>query len=59
MAEVPQLSRMKNKDREWYEEQLDRYGQKILPLVPIPARTDVPDDCVLHLPLALPLPRLC
>ena len=45
---VVQLSRTKNTDREWYEEQLSRYGEKIPSFVPEPARSPVPDSC--HLP---------
>ena len=47
VEEVPQLSRKKNKDREWYEEKLERYGQKIPAFLPVPARSTVPNDCVL------------
>jgi len=44
---VEQLSRIKNKDRGWYEEQLDEYRDKIPAFVPAPARSAVPAECSL------------
>lgn len=45
---VEQLSRTKNNERGWYEEQLEQFGDKIPAFVPAPARSAVPAEC--HIP---------
>ena len=45
---VPQLSRIKNADRQWYQEKTDEYGHNIPAFETTPARVQVPPEC--HLP---------